>query len=508
MIFDATDMDRGLFARTFDACVIGSGPAGMTLALTLAARGLDVALMEGGGLDLTEESQDLYVGEVEGLDNYELDVSRLRFFGGSSNHWYGRSKPLEDIDFLPRPNRPLTGWPIGKADLDPYVAATDDILDIDTPLLGDQPIAEGGGTFRTIFWRRSPPTRFAAKYQDQIAATDNLALCLNANLVDLRLTPALDAIEGAVFRSFTADDPGFTVTARCYCLCLGGLENPRALLNFNSQAPDGIGNQNGLVGQYFHDHVAVQVADILFEKPLDMPEISYVPTWEFQTEQDALNMVFMVTPRKPQDNSVLKSAVRAVECATPFVQRLVENMRHTTLKCKADGVTEYLAQTDPGHYPSGFIWTQAEQPLLPDTRIVLNKEKDPFGLYRITMDWQLDDHYYQTLREATIALGGVLAEQGVGRIRLRNWLLEPNPVLPTRAEKVGDIGSRHHMGTTRMASDPKMGVVDADCRVHGLSNLYIGGSSVFPTGGYANPTYTIVQMTLRLADHLDETLRA
>mgnify|MGYP006385050879 CR=1 FL=1 len=95
MIFDAQDMDRSLFDRTFDVCVVGSGPAGMTLARTLAASGFQVALMEGGGLDFTEESQDLYLGRVTGLDNEELDVSRLRFFGGSSNHWYGRTRPLE-----------------------------------------------------------------------------------------------------------------------------------------------------------------------------------------------------------------------------------------------------------------------------------------------------------------------------------------------------------------------------------------------------------------------------
>ena len=91
---------------------------------------------------------------------------------------------------------------------------------------------------------------------------------------------------------------------------------------------------------------------------------------------------------------------------------------------------------------------------------------------------------------------------------MRNWLLEDKPELPRRAENVGDVAGLHHMGTTRMAADPRDGVVDADCRVHGLSNLYIGGSSVFPTGGYANPTYSIVQMSLRLADHLERTLRA
>lgn len=509
MIFDAQDMDRTLFDRTFDICVVGSGPAGMTLARTLAATGLSVALMEGGGLDLTDESQSLYEGEVVGLDNFELDVSRLRFFGGSSNHWHGQCKGLEDIDFLPRPYQELSGWPIRNADLDPYKAAADEILDIPGDAdFQDQPVPAGDGAFRRIFWRRSPPTRFGPKYQDEIAATANLALCLNANLVDMRLNDALDTVTAALFKSFTPDDPGFTVKASRYCLCLGGLENARMLLNFRSQMPQGIGNQNGLVGKYFHDHVAVDVADILLEKPLDSRDVSYAPSKAFQGAHEALSMVFVLVPTVPQQASLSRQLIRTAECVTPAVERMVETLRHETIKCKAGGLTELLLQRDPEKYPTGVVTSQSEQPLTEATRVVLNDEVDPFGLQRITLDWVLPDDFYVHLREATIALGGVLAETGVGRIKLRNWLLEDKPLLPRRDQNVGDIGARHHMGTTRMADDPTRGVVDADCRVHGISNLYIGGSSVFPTGGYVNPTYTIVKMTLRLADHIGSAFRA
>lgn len=508
MIFDAQDMDRSLFDRTFDVCVVGSGPAGMTLARTLAASGFQVALMEGGGLDFTEESQDLYLGRVTGLDNEELDVSRLRFFGGSSNHWYGRTRPLEAIDFEPRDYAPLSGWPISRADLDPYQPGADAILDITTPVTPDEPVAAGGGIFRTITWRRSPPTRLAPKYQDEIAASDGLALCLNANLVDLRLNDRLDTVVGAVFKSFTPGDPGFTVKASRYCLCLGGLENPRALLNFRSQIPEGIGNRNGLVGRHFHDHIAIEVADILLTEKIEASEISYAPTKAFQDRLQALNMAFMVTPRPPGDSSLLKQLVRTAECATPAIQRMVEEMRGMTLKCRAGGLTEFLLQRDPETYPAGFIWSVTEQPLTAESRVSLNEETDAFGLNRITLDWRLDPHYYAALREMTVTLGGVLAEAGVGRILVRNWLLEEEPVLPRRNANEGEVAGLHHMGTTRMATDPAQGVVDADCRVHGLTNLYIGGSSVFPTGGYVNPTYSIVQMALRLADHLEDELRA
>lgn len=510
MIFSAQDMDRSLFDRMFDVCVIGAGPAGMTTARTLAAAGFDVALMEGGDVDLTEESQELYEGEVEGLDSFELDVSRLRFLGGSSNHWNGRCRPLDALDFFERPGSPLSGWPISKADLDPYAAATEKIIDLTPALAPDRPLAGGDGTFREVFWQRSEPTRFGPKYQDEMAATPNLALCLNANLVDLRLDDAKGAVTGAVFRSYAVGDPGFTVRARTYCLCLGGIENPRALLNFNSQMPAGIGNGNDLVGRYFQDHVAAEVADILLDHPLvgGVPEVSYSPTLDYQNSIAGLAMVFVVSARGARDISLTHQLVRTAECITPFTERLVERMRHETLRCRAGGLTELMVQRDPEHYPSGVIWAQTEQPLLADSRVMLNDEVDAFGLRRATLDWVVDDHYYATLRAATIQLGGVLAEEGVGRIKLRNWLLAKKPVLPRRADDVGDISSRHHMGTTRMATDPARGVVDADCRVHGIANLYIGGSSVFPTSGFANPTYTIIQLSLRLADHLTRELSA
>jgi choline dehydrogenase-like flavoprotein len=157
MLVDAGGAGRGAFDRAFDACVIGAGPAGITLARRLAAQGYDVALMEGGGLDLEPESQALYEGEVVGLDYYALEDARLRMFGGSSMHWGGRCHPLEESDFLPRSYAPLSGWPIRKHDLDPYVPEADRILDLAEPAASDLPLARAGARFRRIpAYRYSP----------------------------------------------------------------------------------------------------------------------------------------------------------------------------------------------------------------------------------------------------------------------------------------------------------------------------------------------------------------
>ena len=293
MIFDVETAERSAFDRDFDVCIIGAGPAGITLARRLAARGFDVALLEGGGLQWSEESQDVAVGESVGLAYPDLDVARVRCFGGSSGHWNGLCRAFEAADMRPRPQNPLSGWPIGHADLDPYQAEVAEILDL-VPDGGDVPPAipvppEDG--FHQVWYLRSAPTRFGEKYLDEIRGAERIALGIHANLVDLRLDDSLTRVEGAVFRGYAPDDPGFTVRARSYCLCTGGLENPRLLLNFTSQLPAGIGNQNDLVGRYFCDHIRMNAGQAIFREVPEVEVRYFTPTEEFLAEHRTLKIV-------------------------------------------------------------------------------------------------------------------------------------------------------------------------------------------------------------------------
>jgi choline dehydrogenase-like flavoprotein len=513
MRFDAGNpADRAAFGRPFDVCVIGTGPAGTTLARQLAARGLDVALMEAGGLEWSEESQDVTRGTSVGILYPDLDVARLRFLGGNSNHWNGLCRAFDATDFEARPANPDAAWPIGRADLDPYTDAVHDILDL-TPIDdGDpNPGTEPSTGFRRIHYFRSAPTRFGEKYLDELTASERISLCLNANLVDIRLDDALGTVTGAHFKGYARDDSGFTVQARAYALCCGGIENPRLLLNFRSQIPAGIGNQNDLVGRYYNDHPGTPppLGEVIFTgQPLADAQF-FEPTEALMAELGSMPMnvrINYASDRKPLPFG--KELARTLQCAVPYADRLTDAVLGDALTCGlGGGVEDWWHSRDGVRWPWGRVAFNAQAALNRDSRVMLSDEVDAFGMNRVKLDWRVQPVDNASIRETIQAFAGWLAEEDIGRMKIYDWVLTDTPI-EVASSGTESMSSWHHMCGTRMATDPKMGVVDADCRVHGVSNLYIGGSSVFSSSGFVNPTYTIVQLALRLGDHLGETLPA
>ena len=510
MLLDAAVDGRAAFDRVFDVCVAGAGPAGITLARQLAAQGFSVALMEAGGFDYDPASQDVYMGDCGGHDYFPLDECRLRYFGGTSGHWDGKCRPLEARDFLPHGCNPLSGWPFGKATLDPYLEPAARILDLADPIVPPElPMTQREERFRHVQWHYSPPTRFGEKYRDEIVASERILLCLNANLVDLRLSENHSSVVEARFRNYDPADAGFGVRARSYALCLGGLENARMLLNFRAQRPDGIGNARGLVGRYFCEHPTVFTADMLLTEPWPFEQQVFAPTEDLLEKADVSNFAVFVEAQRRETPLSFPYAVKStLECFTPEVSKLVQRLRGYRPRCGWGGLQEFALTRHPKENPWAKVAVSVEQRLNPDSRVHLTEKTDQFGLQRLQICWNLQAEDYDTFRAAITAFGAHVAEQNIGRLRLRPWIRAEEPVLPSPGGTDGQVAGRHHMGTTRMCADPRAGVVDANCRLHEVANLYLGGSSVFATGGFAKPTLTIVQLALRLGDHMGETLRA
>jgi choline dehydrogenase-like flavoprotein len=487
MITDAEALSDDWFSgRRFDVCIIGAGPAGITLAQRLGRRGVAVGLFEAGALEASPESQEVYQGETAGQPYYPLEASRLRFFGGTSNHWGGWTRPLDPHDFEAKAHHPLGGWPFGKADLDPYAAEADDILDLTAHLPPPDLLAAPELSIEPRLFRFSrPATRFGEKFRSDLEQSEAVQVFLNANLIDLRLDEGRRFVSEAVFRSYRRPAP-FSVQARFFVLCLGGIENPRALLNANSQIAAGLGNEHDLVGRYFMEHPHAPVGRAVVRRPLTWMVV-YSPRPEFMRSSRILNFGLRIGDFDQWNSADFDGALKAgPPCDLAFKALLAAEMKGEPAPCAAH---------------AGDVFVACEQSLDPDNRVTLTEEQDRFGLRKARLEWRLSDMDLRTIHTAALEVGRILAERDVGRMKVLDWIM--NRDLPDGSQL---WGGNHHIGTTRMSVGPKEGVVDADAKLHALENLYVAGSSVFPTSGHANPTYTIIQLALRQADHLRKRL--
>lgn len=459
----------------FALLAIGSGPAGMTLAIKLHEAGKDVIILEGGGSEFSAESQKIYAGEVIGDDYYDLESTRLRYFGGSSNHWAGWCRPLDEFDFNERIGFPTTGWPITKPDLDPYIEPAKEVLELHGSFT-DDPLEHG--IQRISFLNSNPPVRFGDKYREHFKVSTRLTLCLNANVTGLNTDG--NRVTTAKVQDF--DGNATKVNAGIFVMACGGIENSRLLLHFNSESKGLLISHSETLGRYWmeHHYSAPGVA-VMKERPDE--RITFALDGLTQAKLGVLNCRLRIQPI-PRRGSWAREVANDLACHAPALGGWVFNLMDRDMNC----VSNIQAS-----------WEQEPQA---ENRIELSdKERDIFGIPAPVLHWGRGPNDKATLEKSVVHFGEYLARSGLGRLRMAAWLSEGTP-----DPRDDLLGGWHHMGGTRMSAGPSDGIVDSDLRVWGQENLYVAGSSVFPTGGQANPTFTIVQLSLRLANHLSQRL--
>lgn len=498
-----------------DICIAGAGAAGVSLALSLGAQNYNVILLEAGGFDYTEADQDPYVGEIIGRPYHEISTTRLRFLGGSTNHWGGMCSHLEPIDFEKRDWVPYSGWPIGFNDLRPWYVKAHPWLELG-PFDYDRDRISPDGTrylpldpsrLRHKMWHYSrPPTNFGVEHRAKLEASASVDVLLHANLVDIEMHESGHEVEA--YRIRTLKGKTAKVHARFFILALGGLENPRLLLSSTSVQSKGIGNDRDLVGRFFMEHLNTEAGQVASDQD------DWASSYDSLFRGDRQYRAFLMASRALQEErQILGSAIglgplfqaRERSVAYDSLHRIKMawlrgripddiSTHITNLVTDVVGLKEALEERFD---PSVYLYTEAEQAPNPSSRVLLGKERDALGLRRIKLDWRLSEIDKRSIRDLAVLIGRELGRLEKGRVGLPEWLLEE---APSDGDPV--LGGYHHMGTTRMADDPSEGVVDADCRVFSTRNLFVAGSSVFTTGGAANPTLTIVALALRLANHL------
>lgn len=483
MIIDLNQESGNTIEKKYDFCVCGAGVAGITVALELAKTGKSIALLEAGGLEVDKLSQDTTAGDNIGLPYWGIEACRLRYLGGSSNHWAGRCMQLQPIDFYERDYIELPGWPIRKKELDVYLKRALEIMDVNKGGLVKKIYPElKDSTLRTVGLAMSLPTRFGKKYFNELKTSKNIDLYLNANLTNIILNEALNHVAHIRIQNYKGNV--FLFSGNQYINAMGALENARLLLNSDSQITGGIGNQSGFVGRCFMEHLNINLGRFILNSEVSLnndSKFELFPTCEFALKKKIGTSVLAF-----QSNSAPKIYGRLKE----FKKKLRNSV------CNSESLTDITRKLIDFDCPGdGIISTLCEQTPNPNSRLKLTNKRDNIGLRTISLNWQITDFDRYTIRTLAKETAKEFARLDLGRIQLPNFIFDDHMDI--------DVGGHcHQMGTTRMAKSSKYGVVDSNCRVFGVDNLYLAGSSVFSTGGGVNPTLSIVQLSLRLADYV------
>lgn len=511
---DARTLENGTILEG-DLCIVGAGASGITIAREFINTPLNVVLLEGGGFDREPQMQELYRGDIVGEPYYPLQGAAEHYFGGTTNHWAGWCSTYDAIDFEKRDWVPHSGWPIRREDLDPFYARAQKILDLGPYTyeaadwkMGNPdrvPLLPDSRAFYTKMWQFSTPTRMGVKYRTEIVNAPNVHLYTHANVVEVLANDGLTAVQSVRVRGF--DGKEHDVRAKRFVLACHTIQNARLLLASNRQARAGLANENDLVGRFFMEHFEMPGGELV----LASPESTKTKLYEFVGFGGTPRGELAVTPAAQRENRILHgtASVEPGNYGDPvastfqnFDTATVEALRKWDLAGRkgtipiADQIAKMAPRT-PGPPRFYHLTTRQEQAPNPDSRVTLSAEKDALGMPRARLDWRVTELDKRSMRTFYTLLGKEMGRTETGRVQIRDWLLSDDKTWPSFIS-----GGWHHMGTVRMASDPKQGVVDANCKVHSLANLYIGGAAVYATAGGVNPTLTLVALSLRLADHL------
>jgi choline dehydrogenase-like flavoprotein len=533
MFIDTRKLDSGTRIDT-GVCIIGGGVAGLTLALEMEHMGIPACVLESGGHLPDDATRDLYRGEDIGLPYQFSDGCRSRYLGGSSNCWGGWCRPLDPWDFERRDWIPHSGWPFGWTTLAPYYRRAQAVLKLGpdnfTPEYWEAAIGRAdvrrlplpSGKVRDTISQFSPPVRFGRLYRRDLARARHVRVYLHANAVNLgtdRPAGVMRQVDVA-----TLNGKKLTVCAAYYVLACGGIENARLLLASNRVEGSGVGNGHGLVGRYFMDHPRLQSGRLHFSRDWarnKLFDIKYhyrshavmargihiaaqlALTQPVLERERLLNARVWFHSAFPGEGSTAAAAL--FRCKQAILRK-----EQAGWSLGADLATMLAHPVDTLGYgltrlahPRWLVRDVRFQAIVepepdPDSRVTLSPNaRDRLGVPRVRVDWRLGENVKRTFDRTLAIICEELRLAGVAEA-------DPGPPIaggpwPASLEREG---TWHHMGTTRMHDNPRQGVVDSDCRVHSLHNLYIAGSSVFPTAGANFPTITLAALTLRLAEHL------
>ena len=530
--------------QTYDVCVVGAGPVGLTVALECEAAGLSVLLVEAGHVCSLSRVAGLSDAEILDTSRHpSLEVVTRSGVGGTSAIWGGRCVPFDDLDFEHRSFVPHSGWPVSHQELKPWYLKASHYLDCGEggfvmPAAGWD---EGSGISFDTVERLSSQPRLARRFKDKLKNSRLLSLVLG------RVASGLDIDDsGNLVRSLTFNGSASSnarLNARSFVLACGGLQTTRILLELQRNWPQRFGGDEGPLGRYYMGHLTGKIATVVLRDPTDVARFDYELDqnnyWvrrrfsispATQIEQQLLNTVFWlgnppfhdpshgsaaasclylgmrlpVVGRKYSSNDFFSFHGGVPSPIGRHIENVLRNPREAVTgigravgyRLSGNDLKPFFLRNDRGTYALHY---HSEQIPNPSSRVRL--VSDAAGGTRMSVDFKFCEDDARSVVRAHELLDKALRESGKGYLKYRQ---RPEERLDHVLEQARD--GYHQIGSARMDESQNLGVVDRNCRVHGLGNLYLAGSAVFPTSGQANPTFLAVAIAARLAEHVRSSL--
>ena len=513
-------------AQDWDLCIVGAGATGLALTAEFLGGARRVLVLESGLRQPDALGDDLNVLESVGLRHDGWREGRIRSFGGTTRAWGGQLVPMRDSELEPRPWVPDSGWPLQLAEIEPYYRRVERLLRIEGPPYDDSTWRRLGmvrpafdpGLFRIRFaqWAALGRRNFAVLWRRELERATNIAVLLDATTVAVQCTPDGGRCEAMCIRSRSGREA--RVRARAFVIACGGIETARLLLASPGNTGNGVANGSGLVGRFFQDHVSYVAGEVepasrrLIQNLFDpryvantMYSVKIEPSDAAMRREGWLNAMGHIAFQIPDAlgwmelRRILRS-LQAGRLEVPSRDEVIAMLKGSAELTRLVLTRYFSGRRRSPDAGSIRLLVDSEQAPNCDSRVLLDTRADALGMARARLDWRVTDLERRTLTGFAQRIATEFERLGLGRIRLSD---EPDFERRDALGAARDIF--HHMGTARMSASSRTGVTRSDLRCHDVDNLFVTGAAVFPAGGIANPTFTALALSLRLADHLKAT---
>lgn len=524
--FGATGTGFAPQAQVWDVCIIGAGAAGLALAAQFMKGPGQVLVVESGRYEPDHYDEDLNQLDSVGLRHDGWREGRVRALGGTTRAWGGQLVPLRASEVEARSWVAESGWPLRLADLEPYYRRAEQLLQIEGPPYDETVWSRlslrapefDPQEIRVRFsqWAALGRRNFAVLWRRELERSRHVSVLVDATAVAVGCDPDAKHCESLTIQSRSGRRA--TVRARVFVVASGAIETARLLLSSPTSNGGCVANSSGLVGRFFQDHISYIAGELepgsrsrvqhLFDPRYigaTMYSVKLEPTEAAMRREGWLNAMGHIAFQIPDALGwmELRRILRSLQAGRLQLPSRDEGiaMLRGSVELSRLVLTRYLRRRRRSPDAGGIrLLVDTEQAPDSSSRVLLDTRVDALGVARARLDWRVGEAERRTLTGFAARLAAEFARLGLGTIRLAS---APDFDLRDSPGAARDIF--HHMGTARMSASARDGVTRPDLRCHDVDNLFVAGAAVFPTGGIANPTFTALALSLRLADHLKST---